>query len=225
MKRNSFFAVLVLVSLCSPASSVQNRETQQTVSDVLERQVASSNGDYHPAPFAFVNSLVITHVPGGIVRILDCADAQPALVGHLPQATLRETLDVIVQANPEYRWQVDDGVVNLLTARDEPALLKVRISKLEVKNAPSINAVLTTLQSLPEVRDAIAKLQLSEGVKIIVGPRSLNLERPQYTIQLKDVTVREALNAIVRAQGRAVWEYKERRCSGTTEYSIDFVVR
>lgn len=46
-----------------------------------------------------------------------------------------------------------------------------------------------------------------------------------YTLNLANVTVREALNAIARAHGKGVWEYKERHCNGKADFQIQFLVR
>lgn len=46
-----------------------------------------------------------------------------------------------------------------------------------------------------------------------------------YTLDLTNVTLREALNAIARSNGKGVWEYRERHCNAKYEFQIQFLVR
>ncbi len=226
MKKLSLSGMLILLSLSLLAYATQTDQTQSSVPNVLKRQVTVSDSERPTAHSAFLESLVNARVPGGIVTILNCGNRQGGQQTHLSSGTLKKTLDAIVKANPEYRWQVDDGIINLLVTHGKPELLDVQISKLKVDNAASIEAVADSLFALPEVKDAIAKLQLAPGVHFIVKPISLNPERkPTYSIECENMTVREALNAIVRTHGRSVWEYKEQRCDGKTEYTLQFIAQ
>ncbi|MEW6130728.1 MAG: hypothetical protein AB1757_27100 [Acidobacteriota bacterium] len=222
MKKSIFFALHIFVSIFMLMLSGQNGQAQKATSDVLDHQVVINDVDYHTIRSTFLTSLASARVPGGIITILDCADTQNPQVTRLPQPTLRETLDAIVFGNPEYRWQIDEGVINLLTTKDEPSLLKVQVNRLKVEKVRSIGAILDALINLPEVKEAIARLNLKPGLKIMIGP--VNPTPPQYTLIYENISVRDALNKIAGLHGRAVWEYKERRCDGKTEFSIDFVV-
>jgi hypothetical protein len=227
MKRRAFFLILVFISLCLSEILAQASQVERAAvaADILQRRVVTTQAGYLPIQSAFIASLSSTRVPGGIVTVLGCEANPTTQTQSLPEATLREALDAIVQTDPGYQWQINSGVVNLVPASNEPALLNVRINRLRVKNATSINKALGKLYALPEVRAAIAELQLSEAVRFIKELKSLEQEPSQYSIECEGVTVREALNAIVRAHGRAVWQYKERHCDGKVEFSIDFVVK
>lgn len=50
-------------------------------------------------------------------------------------------------------------------------------------------------------------------------------EDQELRVQCKNVTLRELLNAIVRAHGYAVWAYSERHCAGRSEFRLDFIAR
>lgn len=217
MRKVGLLGVLFLLSLPDQA---------QDSTDILKRQVTTNKSEYQTTHSSFLESLMSARVPGGIVTILNCDNTHPKRQIAFSPGTVRETLDAIVRANPEYRWQVDEGVINLLPATDEPALLKVRINKLKVEDAQSIDRVLDNLLELPEVRTAITNLQLTPGVKLIIGPVAMDPERrPKFTVEFENVMIREALNAIVRAYGRALWEYKEQRCDGKTIFNVDFIAK
>jgi hypothetical protein len=222
MKTIRLAATIIWVSLSVLAYTRQTIQTGSATPDALERQVRN-NEPYSTTLSSFLISLVTAHVPGGIVTIEHCDDRQASQPTLFTSGSLRDSLQEIVKTNPEYQWQLHDGVVNLLPTRDEPALLTVRINRLKMEDAPTIGAILGELFELPEVRDAIAKLQLSPGTKVVFGSGSP--PREKYTVECRDVTVREALNAIVRAHGRAVWEYKEQRCDGKIVYTVNFIAK
>jgi hypothetical protein len=224
MKRVGLLSALIFLCLSLLTYAVQTEQKGSAVPDVLERQVTPVNSEFVTTHSSFLESLVSARVPGGIVTILNCEHEQPRKRTDLFPGPLKEALDAIVKADPQYLWQVDDRVINLRPLHDEPALLNVRINKLDVENASSVDAVVDKLFDLPEVKEAITKLQLSPGVHLIVGPVSFNPERLQkFSIECENVTVREALNAIVRAHGRSLWEYKEQHCNGKTIYNVDII--
>jgi hypothetical protein len=166
-----------------------------------------------------------SRTPGGVVRINECrSDGDTATpFAEMNSATLRDVLDGITILDPQYRWQVDNGVVNLVPRLQPlPELLNTRIKKFEVKDATGISYMLSELQSLPEVREQVVKLNLSQALQW----RTILPLYPQkrYDISCEDVTLQEALNAIVRTYGRGVWEYKETHCPGQpVEYSLHFI--
>ncbi len=225
MKTIVFFSVLVLICLCVQANSLQTRQEESLSSNVLVRQVTLKEPFYPTAGSAFVSSLASAGVAGGIVRILDCGEEPRDGMGYLPPCYLQEMLDRIVGLAPDYHWEIQDEVVNFLPIQDEPPLLKVRVNSFTLKDAPSVDVALNKLYSLPQVKKAVNDLQLTYGVVIISRLSTPNAAPPKYTIECNDVTVREVLNAIARAHGRAVWEYKERRCNGKTVLTIQFIVQ
>jgi hypothetical protein len=133
---------------------------------------------------------------------------------------LPETLDSIVLADPRYRWELVDGVINVLPVAGEPAFLSTRISELDVRNVTSANRPLGKLQELPEVKKAMTDLRLRWGVTLFASGQ---LPHPaSFSVHCKDVTLREALNGIARAQGFTVWDYIETHCGGEDEVIIRF---
>jgi hypothetical protein len=64
---------------------------------------------------------------------------------------------------------------------------------------------LDQLVRLPEVEKAREDLALKPGVAIILSSKSPQAK--ELSLNLKGVTLRQALNAIARAQGSAIWDY------------------
>ena len=121
--------------------------------------------------------------------------------------TLRGVLDAVVSAEPEYYWNVDEAVVNFVPRDNEPLLLRTIVSRLEVREVGP-NEALFQLLALPEV-DKVARAEL--GLHTVTGGAyafmmdGSKFERKKVSLSLTNVTVLEALNAIARAHGSAVW--------------------
>lgn len=216
MKPKRIWAGMILIILCGAASIGSQSQTMSTgaVDNVLSRPVEVNDTEDIPTKSAFIKAMSTARVPGGIVRVHDCVP-DPITQRWRPLTTsLRDLLDTIVLADPQYQWQLSQQVVNLTLKNNEPALLNIRINKLEAKSATSANALIDKLVSLPEVQQAVSKLKLQSALRILVAPISLKPNKKSFDVSCKDVTVKEALNTIVRSHGSAVWEYRERRCDG-----------
>ena len=225
MKRIAI-VVLTLIALVSSSihAQISRPKGEDIAEGVLSRLIEFNEISDTEFVGVFARALSTTRVPGGIVKIDNCNAASVLKPWRAHIATLRDALDSIVEVEPDYNWSMNDGVVNLTPKSEEPVLLQIRISRLKVKNARSIYLPLSQLMALPEVRESIAQLGLSQAPLLLIGVESLKPNEPGYTIDCQNVTLKEALNTIVRAHGRAVWRYAEKRCNGKTEFSLDFVV-
>ena len=220
MTRYTMLVMLALAQLVSAALSSTGQV--DSAADFLKHHVAASNLPEDTVEHAFMSALREARVPGGIVTVLNCDARRLGENVSLPDGPLQGALDTIVKTQPNYHWDAEDGVINLIGAKQTPTLLEVRIDSLEVENATHLQSPVALLLSRPEVRRTLGELHLSEGVRILTGPGSL-APPVSFTVNCRNTTVREALNAIVRAHGGAIWEYRERRCNGTNEFWIEFV--
>jgi len=225
MRTINSLAASIVIGLLAPVTfgEVAQIINDKSANDILERRVAGSDLLNLTTTDAFSKSLAAARVPGGIARILSCEDEVLKQAWRPLNSPLRAVLDSIVLSDPRYRWQLEDGVVNLIPVSGEPALLQVRVTEFHVENAETVYYALSQLIGLPEVKKGMAELQLSQGLGPLVIPSSPRAAR--FTVHCQDVTLREALNAIVRAQGRAVWLYTQRHCSGGDEINIEFTVQ
>lgn len=215
MKRNSRSLIhsgLVVLAI-TVLSAVEPRPA------VIAQQKTQGNVDLITTQDAFVKSLISARVPGGVVTTSNC-NQEAKLQINILALPLFESLNRITQTDPRYKWQTERGTINLIPTAGEPELLKTQIREFRVKNSPSLDLTLEQLLALPEV-----KLN-SDGRRVNQGLRFGGLSSPrvqQLSISVRDVTLRGALNAIVRAHGRAVWSYAESHCNGQDRFSIDFL--
>ena len=93
------------------------------------------------------------------------------------------------------------------------------------KDAPSTQTAAAYLFGLPEIREGAAKLGLTQvfccDALTSVTPGSA-FQREPVKILLKDITVVDALNALVRKNRHGVWIYRERRCGTPGTFDLHF---
>lgn len=167
-------------------------------------------------------------VPGGAVSLPGCGQEQR--FNFRPEGdTLLAVLLGIVKADPLYRWRISQGVVNLLPAGASPGLLNARISSFNSGAADNVSWASSMLVGLPEVQAAARNLGLlTSPNEVQVGSISgyspsgakVQTQAKPLQVQCRSVTVREALNAIVRANRGGVWVYEEQHCRGESSFRI-----
>lgn len=214
--------VCIIAALLMLTASAQPRQEAKPSSsgDILERQVPGNELESFTTTDAFYASLGRARVAGGMVRIIKCEEDKFKQAWRPMGSQLRQLLDAIVTADPRYRWEAKDGVINLLPADGEPALLGIRINEFQVENVTFALDALDKLLALPEVKKRMDELDLKPGLTLVKSLSSPN--PPKFSVQCKGITLREALNAIARAQGRGVWEYIEIHCNEKHEVAIRF---
>jgi hypothetical protein len=213
--------ICIVGSLFLSIVFAQPKKMQEDASEViLQRKVPGSDMEFLSTRNAFHSSLWLTHVPGGMATIVDCEPDTLMQSWKPSNAALGQVLDALVATDPRYRWQMQDGVVNLLPATGEPALLRTRLTQFDIKDVASAREALSLLLALPEVKQGMRDLHLKPGIAIITGSSQPN--PPKASVRQQGGTLRQALNAIALAQGRAIWEYTERHCDGQNEVVIRF---
>lgn len=169
----------------------------------------------------FDDALSTERLPGGMVWQVNCGGDTPRIKTDLSILQMDEKLNLIINAFPQYRLRKENGVINLILETGYPALLRTKLSSYQVDSAPTTTVALEKLLSLPEFKEAASRLGLKPALSL--GSFSYPRER-KITLSLTNVTVYEALNAIARANGRAIWNYTEFvECDGKKEYSIRFI--
>jgi len=121
--------------------------------------------------------------------------------------SLRDVLNSIIEAAPDYAWKEDDGVINLHPIADYP-LLDTRVAEFKIEKATK-EGLLKALEDSSEFKRALAENNLSEPRFVFCCGISSPVPPNLYSVHLKDATVREILNEIVRQNGHSTWLYQE----------------
>jgi hypothetical protein len=237
--KTSMQSALILALLIGPASGVPRRQARAS-NDPLGRRVRvlgdmPSEVKRESTTTFFLDSLIAAGNPvGGFATVQGCEHAEPDVQPLLPtDSTLGAELDKLVANDPGYTYTVDKGVVNLLPYQGPPPLLNARISVFDVEDE-SIEAPFFRLIGSAEVLQAKASIGITGTKKLqqFVGaqpappvPGRPKVEPKKFTLHLRNVTLMEALNSLVRAQGRGVWRYMEHLCDGEDWDWIDLTWR
>jgi hypothetical protein len=165
-----------------------------------------------------------TGTPGGVVQSEGCSGALPVHFMAKKGMTIGQALDAFTASNPDYEWQLDSGVVNLLR-RTGSNLLDATVRSFHLSTTDQkIGSAYDYLLRLPEVRQRAAELKLKPG--IMTGGPGVADEHPELrqpkpiVLNLKEVSLRQALNSVVRVQMHTVWIYDERVCNGDHTYTV-----
>ena len=225
MNKNKKNFILLSVLLC--ISVVQSQYTQ-TAEDRSNSAVQDKKVKKYDIPIStqesFLNTLRAEKKPGGIVVInRNClaVEARPQI--EREYASLDAALNSIVRQDPWYEWSLEQEVVNLIPANDEPDFLKIKIKKFRLDGDLNTDLALERLLRLPEVKDKAEEINLNKGL-MSIGLISLRNTKPRLKFELKNTTVRQVLNEIVRKDGIAVWRYYESNCNGKTKSYLEYLI-
>lgn len=219
MKRISIVVGLVIIcSLIANAIYYRFINTQEIESEqILNKPITGLTDSPIEASSAFMYALNSAKVPGW--TIFSSKDARKELLLRPTGFTLREGLDSIVAAEPIYAWEIEDGVINLVPTSGAADLLNTKIRKLDI-TATSPDDAIFKLKEQEEIKERARELGLDKGLHVIVGAVSKKYAN-QKSFSARDITLRQALNLIVRTQGRGVWSYRETSFNGENGFDID----
>jgi len=230
MKITSLFALLLLcgtVPVCAPAQ-------QPPVAIVTDKILDRMMPDAEPLrnvtmKTAFITVLRLAKLSGGIIEVNDCAHSvsgSEALHSYLfTGLKIREALDRIVSENPDYKWEVKDGAVDLVSLKGVPAVLNLSLAYFEVSSQDSAVGAVAKLLQQPEVEKIISesKLKQEDKVHVLIGGAPPRLGK---AATFNGATVMNILNSVAKSNPYpAVWHYVETTGSCNHTYYLDWVAR
>ncbi|MGI9072921.1 MAG: hypothetical protein ACR2JB_16800 [Bryobacteraceae bacterium] len=163
---------------------------------VWDRSVPSFS-ETKQAPYMVVMKLATeVSVPIGFEGVPE--DPERAITVTTTGGTVRSVLEKLTSADPRYEWQMSpEGIIDILPKKPSERLLDLKISHYGTKNSASQQA-LDELLKAPEVAAALAAVGVSVRTPII-GAYAADGCVTNFSITLNDVSMRTALNVIVRA--------------------------
>lgn len=146
---------------------------------------------------------------------------------NLDGEPVEKVFDVIVKQMRNYKWEIDNGVVNIIPneGRDErfEKLLGLNINRFAVGKGETVRTITTNIRELPEFRLFLAENQLyftgfRGGSEMLVKAQ---YDRPLGTgMDLSNVTFRELLNKATAVK-RGGWRLVRKKRSRAGEEHID----
>lgn len=178
---NRLAAAAALLALCAAPSFAL---TAADLDEPLTSFVTDQQGD-------FVAVCRALHTGCG-VEVVDGVESLAASNSPLPRAnrTARQILDEYVGMRPHDEWALVDGVLNLRPAmRPSPDWLSKKTGTLALRKMDGFQAALELLRR--------------SGARLALYPSQAPFKPVDRTF--KDVTIRQGLNAIAKADGELVW--------------------
>ena len=127
---------------------------------------------------------------------------------------LRDILDKAITVQPQYKWSEENGVINVTPLDDYP-ILGTHIKKFRGVNITRTEA-LNQLLNLKNFERYFVGNGLREGDDVFIGPTGRMAEK-KISIDLRNVTVTDVLNEIVRQDGNSMWIYSEMETQNTED--------
>ncbi len=225
MMNSHFRTALLLWAIAGMPTVIPSTSSQNDAPAPLSKMVQVRESQDSSSSALFTNTLTSAHLPGGVVAVLDCVSPdEPKLSMPALTTSLKDALNSITALDRRYRWEMQRGAINLLPVAGEPELLKAKIQDFEIdESKASVLFASGILLQNSDVQRAEARLRLKrDGLETYIGGISPGTE---IKLNLQDVTVREALNAIANAHGHAIWRYSESHCDGQNIFAITWIVR
>jgi hypothetical protein len=224
MTRKLLIVLVALLGTTAFAGRYEQSERLPADEELLMRPAAMTGTPELSAETAFMIAMDRAGAVGGQAILHGC-EKPPKKVVPYRGNTLRDVLNSIIAADPNYVWRMDNGVVALLPAKGVPDLLKVRISSFDSGDAWSLATAGIYLFALPEVRQRARELGFSQAISgsglgsIVPGQHPA---RKVLDIHLQNLTLLEALNALVRSTKRGQWIYDETDCGAEKNFQVQF---
>ncbi|HMS42282.1 MAG TPA: hypothetical protein PKE69_18760 [Pyrinomonadaceae bacterium] len=229
MSKNLISFLLLIITV--PIFAFGQTAKVEVVS-ILDRQVNQSELDDEEIIPALMKSFYSTKVPAGVsgvFRDYTKDEFEPKLNLSSKKLSLRDVLKEVTTLETRYQWKEENGVINVYPINDYPILDTV-IAEFYLENKTKEN-LLSELLNTKEFQEYLKKNQLSVfPFQIISGLLGKQVKTRRFTINLKNVTVREILNEIVRQNGKSTWIYKEYESNFLDKentkryYRLDFLV-
>lgn len=187
-----------LILLCAAASFLARVDAATPLDTVVLSFSAS-----HESPYMVSMRLATEFsVPVGFEGVPE--DPEEPVTVTVANGTIRSALEKLVSADPRYKWNLTpEGAINIFPKNPSERLLDVNISHYEVKDSTRQRA-LDDLLDTPEVAAAFR----AAGVKVrtpIAGGYEANGCSATFGVKLDNVSMRTALNAILKASGSVFW--------------------
>lgn len=179
----------------------------QTPNNLLEERIT-----LHFTKRTFLYALstlsVDKRVPIGFEVALDHKDEYHLTI-DVENATLHDVLNIIVQQEPGYMWQVRDGVINIMPiqGRDDfvERLLNTPVRRFTPPKKPGKFQIRDAIAELPEV------VTFLKGTRITASHYAYSYRYPSlYTnekidLSISNTDVRGVLNKVIRDSEHKMW--------------------
>lgn len=141
---------------------------------------------------------------------------------ELVDRPLSEALDNVVEQMSNYRWEVSDGVVNIVPSKGRDDVnrqfLELKISKCSLPKETAIRFIKYNIGNLPEVRAFLQKHDLAFSMtQLFIGDPKKPIGKE---INFENIRMLDLLNEISKVKGGG-WSLEQQIGKGTGRKFLD----
>ena len=134
----------------------------------------------------------------------EAARPRPAVNINVRDASVRDVLDAVVRARPEYRWRQAGDFFDVYPAGGACALLDTQVGVFQLSASRWAEAA-DALLNLPEVQSRVSALSLTRRET----GRDANASGGEvFSLHLERVPVRAALHEMTKRSGGHFWAFR-----------------
>jgi len=122
----------------------------------------------------------------------------------IQDGTLRDILNALITNDPRYTWTTSEQTINVYPVIEEDPLMQLVIPRFRIERADSYEA-LNVLFNLPEIRGELERVKTKR--RDFFDGNSAQLR--SFSIDMKQVTVRQTLNAIAHSSNSGFWTFSK----------------
>jgi hypothetical protein len=128
---------------------------------------------------------------------------------NLDSATLKTVLDTIIQKQPDYRWEVKDGVINILPTKSVDDFvenfLNTRINRFVPPKLATPSRLRDAVTEIPEVQGLLKASGISAARYGYFSRYPSLYTDPNVDLNISGTDVRGVLNKIIRESEHKMW--------------------
>jgi hypothetical protein len=183
-------------------------------------QGADAKGPLKPLDVIVADLLQASNVPGGI-EVLSGCDQLKAKTREPETLTTDAALSVLSEAEHTLAWSKKGNLYSVrIREVDTPSVTSVQLPALQL-NVTTLAQATDILLQHQATRNHLARIKMSETTDAI-GFSSIH-ERNTRSISLPAGTLRDDLNAVALAFGKAIWRLDQRECGGDRIFRLSWI--
>lgn len=160
-------------------------------------------------------------LPGGIELVGQCGIGKMELTTS-GEWSADDVLGEIIKSQPYLSREISPlGTVNLVARSARNGLLDVRLTEVVIPDRQMLGPSVNILFHSPLVLERMNSLGLTLINERLEGFQKLKQPAPIEMV-IKDMTLRQALNALAALAGDASWAYVEESCHGEKKFRLSF---
>jgi len=202
--RNNFLGLLLAV-FASTFYPLPSQSMIQSSEQPLSRKVNSFQLADSSLSIALQRLAKTSHLLVGFDSLPE-TDTQPASTFsvNVQDGTVREVLDALTNSDPRYIWTTSGQMIDVHPAKGRDTLSQIVIRHFKVDLVTRDQALEALVRS-PEIQAELRQKRIKRR-EFNSFPGDLAAENlPRFSLDLRDLTMREILNAIAKASDSTFW--------------------